>query len=188
MSHEEWRPVVRWEGVYEVSSLGRVRRVNPGKGSSRDGVLFGTRLPSGHIAVTLRDSPRYERTMLHRLVLEAFVGPCPEGMEACHFPDRDPSNNRLSNLRWGTRSENRFDAVKHGTHFSTQKTRCPRGHLLELPNLDPHRWAKGHRICLSCNVERKRAWRKGEEFAQELADQHYDQIMQDDLSTDQAAA
>lgn len=52
---------------------------------------------------------------VHRLILETFVGPCPPGMESCHFPDRDPTNNRPENLRWDTKSANSFDAVKHGT-------------------------------------------------------------------------
>lgn len=50
-----------------------------------------------------------------RLVLTVFVGPCPDGMQACHFPDRDPANNRLENLRWGTPTENQADRKYHGT-------------------------------------------------------------------------
>lgn len=52
---------------------------------------------------------------VHRLVLEAFVGPCPDGMEGCHFPDRNPANNRLENLRWDTPKSNAADKVIHGT-------------------------------------------------------------------------
>jgi hypothetical protein len=51
---------------------------------------------------------------IHRLVLEAFVGPCPPGMECLHV-DGDRENNRVSNLRWGTRRENQADRVRHGT-------------------------------------------------------------------------
>jgi hypothetical protein len=51
---------------------------------------------------------------VHRLVLEAFVGPCPDGMECRHL-DGNPSNNRLDNLAWGTHSENERDKVRHGT-------------------------------------------------------------------------
>jgi HNH endonuclease len=51
---------------------------------------------------------------IHTLVLQAFVGPCPEGMECCHFPDPDPTNNHVSNLRWGTPKENIGDREKHG--------------------------------------------------------------------------
>ena len=51
----------------------------------------------------------------HRLVLFAFVGPCPPGMECCHFPDRDPTNNNLMNLKWGTDKENQDHRRTHGT-------------------------------------------------------------------------
>lgn len=51
---------------------------------------------------------------VHRLVLAAFVGPCPDGMEACHN-DGDPSNNRPENLRWDTRVSNMADTLTHGT-------------------------------------------------------------------------
>jgi hypothetical protein len=49
-----------------------------------------------------------------RLVLEAFAGPCPEGLECCHN-DGDPANNRLENLRWDTRKANVEDSRRHGT-------------------------------------------------------------------------
>lgn len=57
---------------------------------------------------------------LYRLVLEAFVGPCPDGMEACHYPDDDPSNCRLDNLRWDTPAGNGRDKKQHGTHRGTK--------------------------------------------------------------------
>ncbi len=55
-----------------------------------------------------------KRIHVHRLVLEAFVGPCPEGMECRHL-DGDRTNNRLENLAWGTRKENTADSMRHGT-------------------------------------------------------------------------
>lgn len=51
---------------------------------------------------------------VHRLVLEAFIGPCPDGQQALHG-DRDTANNRLTNLRWGTPAENAADKYRHGT-------------------------------------------------------------------------
>lgn len=69
---------------------------------------------SGHLAINLATDTRgWCRFLVHRLVLLAFVGPCPEGMECCHN-DGDPLNNRLDNLRWDTRSANIADAIKHG--------------------------------------------------------------------------
>lgn len=70
------------------------------------------------------------RRPIHHLVLIAFVGPCPEGMECCH-EDGDPSNNRLSNLRWDTHQANMDDRERHG--------RQPRGeshHLAKIKDDD----------------------------------------------------
>lgn len=58
---------------------------------------------------------------IHRLVLETYVGPCPEGMECRHI-DGNPFDNRLGKLKWGTRSENCQDALRHGTCCA--KERC----------------------------------------------------------------
>ena len=173
---EIWRPAPRFDGVYEVSNLGRVRRLKRKKGAKVGGTLKGLTMDTGHVLMTLRDDPRVESIFLHRLVLEAFVGPCPEGMEGCHN-NGDPSDNRLENLRWDTRSGNRYDSVRHGTHVQTRKTHCPRGHILQKPNLDPYRWAKGHRLCLSCCKARKYAWHHKVEMTQELADSYYADIM-----------
>lgn len=115
---EEWRAVVGFEGCYEVSSSGRVRSldrlVSHGIGGlmrKRQGCLLkpGT-VQSGHQLVVLG---RTQNRLVHRLVLEAFVGPKPDGMECCHN-DGDPANNRVDNLRWDTRSANILDDYKHG--------------------------------------------------------------------------
>ncbi len=58
---------------------------------------------------------------VHALVLEAFVGPCPPGMECRHFPDRNPANNRLENLSWASKSVNNQDKVTHGTDMRGEK-------------------------------------------------------------------
>ena len=57
-------------------------------------------------------NPRY----IHRLVLEAFVGTCPENMECCHKNGNRQDNN-LSNLYLGTRIDNKRDSIKHNTHI-----------------------------------------------------------------------
>jgi hypothetical protein len=73
--------------------------------------LKSSPLKSGHMRVSLGNSnERY----VHVLVLNAFVGPCPEGMECRHL-DGNPGNNHLWNLAWGTRKENYEDSVRHGT-------------------------------------------------------------------------
>ncbi len=68
----------------------------------------------GHRIVALRRDNRSHCRYTHRLVLEAFVGPCPEGREACHG-DGDTENNTLGNLRWDTHAANMADMGRHGT-------------------------------------------------------------------------
>jgi hypothetical protein len=122
---EEWRPVVGWESLYQVSNLGCVRslprvgghRPYPGK------VLAGGPHPNGYRYVWLcRDAGR-KHAYVHRLVLEAFVGPRPDGFEVCHN-DGDGSNNALSNLRWGSKLDNAADRKAHGTHRRGERTYC----------------------------------------------------------------
>lgn len=123
---ERWLPVVGFEAMYEVSDLGRVRsldRVLPYERADqysgrvlsvqrkRKGQLLRPgRKPSGHVSVALG---RGRSMDVHVLVLTAFVGQCPEGQEALHENDI-PGDNRLANLRWGTRSENIHDAIRNG--------------------------------------------------------------------------
>lgn len=70
----------------------------------------------GYLTVMLAmDSGKKKRFFLHTLVLLAFVGPKPKGMEARHYPDDTKTNVTLNNLCWGTRLENRKDMIEHGT-------------------------------------------------------------------------
>src|SRR5206468_4211113 len=63
--------------------------------------------------VALYSGGKQGSQFLHRLILEAFVGPCPEGMIGCHN-DGDPSNNAITNLRWDTQRSNIADVFRHG--------------------------------------------------------------------------
>jgi hypothetical protein len=118
-SVENWRPVVGYEGIYEVSDLGRVRsvdRIEPYMNRRRSGRILRPRpLRKGYLLVGLKMHGKERGRLVHRLVLDAFVGPCPEGMEARHFPDRDPANCRLDNLQWDTPQRNAADKKAHGT-------------------------------------------------------------------------
>ncbi len=65
----------------------------------------------------MKDHGRKVVARVHRVVMEAFVGPCPDGMEVCHG-DGDPMNARLDNLRYDTRKANHADKKRHGTSNS----------------------------------------------------------------------
>ncbi len=68
---------------------------------------------TGYRAVTLTRKGFEKQIKVHRLVLLAFVGPCPEGMHGCHN-DGDRWNNNQDNLRWDTPKENGKDKILHG--------------------------------------------------------------------------
>ena len=67
-----------------------------------------------YLTVTLTGAGRRKNQYVHRLVLEAFVGPCPDGMESLH-DDGNSHNNAADNLNWGTSTKNNKDRDRHGT-------------------------------------------------------------------------
>lgn len=111
MPIERWRPVKDFEGFYEVSDLGRVRRVVPNKPPRILKQHVGER---GRRSVCLSKGAVVVRRKVHTMVLEAFVGPRPDGCEGCHFNGNAAENN-VANLRWDTRVGNMADAKRHGT-------------------------------------------------------------------------
>lgn len=116
---EVWLPVRGYEGLYEVSNLGRVRSHKSGSPRILKGGPGTT--PMRYLRVTLRDQANVQSVRyIHTMVLEAFVGPRPTGLLALHR-DGSVANCRLSNLRWGTAAENSADRVRHGHHFSGQR-------------------------------------------------------------------
>lgn len=123
---EEWRPVVRWETFYEVSSFGRVRscdrltiRRTPGDLGLFTRWEVGRLLRAapnsgGYPALALSGGGRRMNAQVHILVCEAFHGPRPPDHDAAHG-DGTRTNNRADNLRWATRRENIADRIGHGT-------------------------------------------------------------------------
>lgn len=177
---EEWRPVVGYEGLYEVSNLGQVRSLDrlDAIGRPRRGAPLkpDASHPKGYLRVSLCRDKVVTRFQVHHLVLAAFVGPRPEGMEGCHSPDPNPANNRLENLRWDSSSENARDVLRMGRNVHRNKTHCSRGHLLEHPNLVQAELDRGWRDCRSCARARRNGPRIGTPVDR-LADQYYQAIM-----------
>lgn len=145
---EEWRAVPGYEH-YAVSTLGRVR--------SPRCVLSPWRVGMGYRQVSLCRDARRKGFTIHRLVLLAFVGPPAEG-QVCRHLDGNPANNVLTNLAWGSLSENVMDQVRHGTHRGARRTECPHGHPYDEANtyLTP---GDGRRQCIACKQARRRAER-----------------------------
>lgn len=135
---EVWKPVPDMFG-YSVSSMGRVRShwwyahgLPRGERQHREeGWLVSQQTSSkGHKRVFIGRGDKRGWQSVHRLVLLAFVGPCPDGKCCCHN-NGEPGDNRLENLRWDTFSENTQDSVRHGTHDPKRGDRQSHAKLTE---------------------------------------------------------
>ena len=120
MMSEEWKPIVGYEGLYEVSSLGQIRRLalarKRGKKFRTPRIVKpGLSRPGGYYAVQLYETGGSVRQQLiHRLVLYAFVGPPPDGYQGAHL-NGNTTDNRVENLIWASPKENCSHRVIHGT-------------------------------------------------------------------------
>lgn len=156
--NETWKPAHGYEGLYEVSDFGRVRSVRH-RDTSRHFLRFiGGKtlkpiLNSGYYGVNLYINGKAKLRKIHVLVLEAFIGPRPPGLFACHN-DGNALNNHLSNLRWDTPSANIADSVEHRTHVEARKTHCSQGHPFTDGNTRISH--DGKRVCKKCHRDRER--------------------------------
>jgi hypothetical protein len=119
MNNENWKPVVGYEGLYEVSDQGNVRSVDrwvngrfcirryPGK------LLSKVLDKDGYYYVTLSANSKRRQGVVHRLVAAAFIGPCPDGCQVRH-KNAIRTDCRPFNLEYGTAQDNANDRQKHG--------------------------------------------------------------------------
>src|SRR3990167_5119106 len=111
---EAWRAISDFEGVYEVSNIGRVRRLVGSHTSKTYPAIVPGYLRHGYPAVHLYHRGRRRERLVHRLMLETFVGPQPK--DSPHGAHRNdvPTDNRLDNLYWATPQENMDDRTRNG--------------------------------------------------------------------------
>jgi len=110
---EEWRPVLGYEGRYEVSNHGRVRSI-AGTGRLLGMLLRQRKNPDGYPMVMLYGGQKRRSIKVNTLVLEAFRGPRPESMQCSHLNGKR-DDNRLSSLAWMTAKENNAMHIIHET-------------------------------------------------------------------------
>lgn len=130
MKNEIWKPVVGYEGLYEVSNTGKVRSLDREIIQTRNGISFvyhkkgktlsPNKVGNGYLSVRLRcdccgGQRKDEKRLIHRLVAEAFI-PNPDGLETVNHKDENKTNNTVENLEWMTLHENLF--------YGTRNERC----------------------------------------------------------------
>lgn len=148
---EEWSDIQGYEGTYWVSSQGRV--ISRPRLRSQGGVLKTNYNSNGYAIVSLSLPGRGVKTpLVHKLVMNTFVGPPPPGHIICHR-NGDPGLSCLSNLRYDTPASNSKDMVLHGTNSKLNKARCPSGHEYTDTNTYYHP-VSGWRYCRTCRASK----------------------------------
>lgn len=123
MEEEIWKPVKNFEGLYSVSSLGRVRsedRIDC-RGRFRTGkILLPSALPKGYLQVVLCKNGKHKTCKVHRLVIEAFL-PNPDNLPQVNHKDENVKNNNVKNLEW---CDNKYNC-----NYGSRTERAAIGHI-----------------------------------------------------------
>lgn len=123
---ELWKSVPGACGYYEISDHGRVRslprdvHIRGGYRRTKTRILKLCRRDDGYLSVILHKDGELVRWFVHRMVLAAFVGPCPIGEQVAHNNGLK-DDNRLINLRYATPKDNQRDRISHGTHGAGER-------------------------------------------------------------------
>lgn len=125
MTTEIWKPVVGYEGLYEVSNLGNVKSVDKVVQTKRGSRHYPERRLSEWVdhknykTVLLCKNGKQRTTKVHRIVAEAFIEN-PLGYKQINHIDCDKRNNNVSNLEWCNNSRNQKHAYEHGLNTPRQ--------------------------------------------------------------------
>lgn len=133
---ENFKPIKKFEGFYEVSDLGRIKSVSR-KVKNKSGyrvvsekILNPVRKPDGYCIVSLWKKDKNQSGYIHRLVALHFVDGKKNGYEVNH-KNGDKGDNRAENLEWVTRSENILHSFKIGSHKPQYGTLSSKAKLTE---------------------------------------------------------
>lgn len=115
---EIWAPISQYEGLYEVSTLGRVRSLPR---ATTSGKILKPHQDRNSVCVTLSKDNDRRTKRVHSLVAISFLGSKPADKDLVAHWDGDFTNNALSNLRWATFSENEADKRRHDRHAKGER-------------------------------------------------------------------
>ena len=101
---EEWKPIEGYEGLYEVSNMGRVKSLNY-RMTGKEGIMKGGDDGHGYLSVNLWKDGKANKGKIHRLVAQAFLEN-PQNLPEVNHKNEDKTDNRVENLEWCTKQYN----------------------------------------------------------------------------------
>lgn len=166
---EKWLPIVGYEDTYAISNLGRVKIIKSSRPSHVGRIMKQSLSTRGYCIVCLHKNKQKSTKLVHRLVSEAFIGPCPKGRQVAHN-DGVKTNNFLTNLRYATPLENIRDREKHGRTVRGSKSGSAKldeiqvGIIYKLKNSGISSYEMGYLVVISpTNINRiwnKKIWKQ----------------------------
>lgn len=165
---EVWKDVAGWEGLYQVSNLGRVkslpRKVPYPRGQGWYSVKGKILKPqvnakTGYLMVNLKYGGELERKSIHRMVAELFI-PNPQRLPEVNHRDGDKTNPHVLNLEWATESDNAIHAYATGlikivVGEAVSSAKLTEVQVLQIRELCKQSGARDELIAQSFNVSRK---------------------------------
>lgn len=130
----EWKEI--FDGVYAISNHGHVKRIKAGKGALAGKLLLAHQHRTGYMEIWLLG----KMWLIHRLVADNFIGPCPSGHEVDHI-NGDKTDNKVTNLEYVTRSENKKRSIAMGLVIMPKGEAHPRAKLSDQDCRDIRRLA-----------------------------------------------
>lgn len=114
---EVWKNIKDFEGLYQVSNLGNIKRITTNK------VLNPSISNRGWLYLSLSKDNKYKNHRVHRIVAQTFI-PNPKDKATVNHINGIKTDNRVENLEWNTIGENVRHAIKNGLQIKTKKVRC----------------------------------------------------------------
>lgn len=134
---EKWKDIVGYEGIYEVSNKGRVRRLFKGTKGTLDRIVKGQTSPHGYHRVQLTFNGKIKYLFAHRLAALSFIDN-PENKPFVNHIDGNKLNNNIENLEWVTGKENNIHAIKMGLSTPSVKRAGKKAHKLNKRKINQY--------------------------------------------------